>query len=364
MVKEYNLNIKIIGGFGMKKLIAIILPLILIMTGCSEIKGKEASIAESREVKKFYNYLEKTNTTGFVVMKDNKIVMEEYWNGGEDESGNIASAGKSICSVLVGIAMDKGYFKIDDKVSKYLGNGFSDMPKEMEDQITIENLLSMTSGLNDSLKMVSESGKGWEYSDCWNLLFNILEITTKKDINSFAKEELLDKIGMKDSYYKSSKTQLYLFRGKNKPTYKNWDPYQIYCSTRDMATFGQLILQKGSWNGEQIVSKEYLEKALKPSSNFNPAYGYLFWLNEMDNGLAPGSNKKLEKNIIPNAPKDLVAALGFGDKKIYIIPSMNMVIARSGKASTDKKYAFTSYDIELWEQLNILIQSVSKILNK
>jgi len=67
---------------------------------------------------------------------------------------------------------------------------------------------------------------------------------------------------MSNSYYKSSKTQLYLFRGKNKPSYKEWNPYQIYCSTRDMATFGQLILQQGNWKGEQIVSKEYLQKAL------------------------------------------------------------------------------------------------------
>ncbi|WP_139205652.1 hypothetical protein [Clostridium homopropionicum] len=48
---------------------------------------------------------------------------------------------------------------------------------------------------------------------------------------------------------------------------------------------------RASWNGEQIVIKEYLEKALKLCNDLNPAYGYLFWLNELDNGLAPGSIK-------------------------------------------------------------------------
>lgn len=334
----------------------MILSVVLLLTGCSGIKEYKSSISGGTKEQNFYDYLKKTNTTGFVILKDHEVMMEQYWNGGAKESGNIASAGKSICSILVGISIDKGYFKLEDKVTAYLGNGFSDMPKDMEDNITIENLLSMTSGLDDSLHRVFEPGKSWAYSDSWNLLFNIMEKTTKKDINVYAKEVLLDKIGMNHSYYKSSKLQLYIFRQKNKPSYKDWRPYQLYSSTRDMAAFGQLVLQQGSWNGERIISKEYLEKALKPSSPYNPAYGYLFWLNGMENGLTPGNNQILEKNIIPNAPKDLVAALGFGDKKIYIIPSMNMVIARSGGAATDKKYAFTTFDNELWEQLNLWLK--------
>jgi len=332
----------------------------LLSCGCRSISADSSETSENPAVQKFLEYLDSTNTTGFIIQKDNQIILEKYWGTGKSKAGNIASAGKSICSVLVGIAVDQGYLKLEDSISAYIGNGFSDMSAAAEDTITVGSLLSMTSGLDDLLKMSFEPNAGWAYSDAWNLLFNVLEAATKKDINSYAKAVLFDKIGMKDSYYKASKIQLFIFRGKNKPAYKDWRPYQVYCTTQDMIKFGQLILQQGGWDGEQIVSKDYLEKALQPSSSYNPAYGYLFWLNESTNGLGPMGDAPLNTTIIPSAPQDLVAALGYGDKKIYIIPSMNMVIARSGGAATDQQYAFTTFDNELWAQLNLLFESLFK----
>lgn len=345
----------------MKKVIlsAYILSAAFLFVGCGGSGVPETVSPENPAVQKFVDYLSTTDTTGFIIQKDGEILLEKYWKNGESKAANIASAGKSVCSVLVGIAVDKGYLKLDDKISEYIGNGFSDMSTEQEDKITVESLLTMTSGLDDTLHESFEPNSGWQYSDAWNLLFGVLKQATGQDIESFANKVLLDKLGMDDSYYKSSELQLYIVRGRNKPEYKDWDPYQIYCTPRDMLKFGQFILQKGSWDGEQLVSSQYLEKALQPSSDYNPAYGYLFWLNGHVGGLSPSGGDPLETIIIPNAPEDLVAALGYGDKKIYVIPSKNMVIVRSGGAATDKKFAYTTFDNELWQQLNTLFDEMS-----
>lgn len=345
----------------MKKAIlyAFVLSAILLFGGCGSTDAAQSDNTENPAEQKFLDYLDNTNTTGFIIQKDGEIVLEKYWRNGESKSANIASAGKSICSVLVGIAIDQGYLKLEYKISDYIGNGFSYMSTELEDTITVESLLTMTSGLDDTLHESYVPNSSWEYSDAWNLLFSVLKEATGQDINSYAKLVLLDKLGMDDSYYKSSEFQLFIARGRNKPDYKDWDPYQIYCTPRDMLTFGQFILQQGSWDGEQLVSKQYLEKALQPSSTYNPAYGYLFWLNGYVGGLSPSGGDPLEADIIPNAPEDLVAALGYADKKIYIIPSKNMVIVRSGGAATDKEFAYTTFDNELWKQLNILFEAMS-----
>jgi len=344
----------------MKKIIlsVYLLSAILLFGGCGSSDTAQSDNPENPAVQEFIDYLGTTNTTGFIIQKDGEILFEKYWRNG-DKAANIASAGKSVCSVLVGIAVDKGYLKLDDKISDYLGNGFSDMSTELENTITVESLLTMTSGLDDTLHESYVPNSGWQYSDAWNLLFNVLEEATGQDIESYADQVLLSKLGMDDSYYKSSKFQLFIARGRNKPDYKGWAPYQIYCTPRDMLAFGQFILQQGNWEGEQLVSKAYLEKALQPSSSYNPAYGYLFWLNGYEGGLPPNGGDPIETVIIPNAPDDLIAALGYADKKIYIIPSKNMVIVRSGGAATDKEFAYTTFDNELWEKLNILFGEMS-----
>jgi CubicO group peptidase (beta-lactamase class C family) len=270
-------------------------------------------------------------------------------------SANIASAGKSISSVVFGIAIDQGYFSVNDSIAQYITEEIGDISKEELGNIKIQNLLTMSSGLDNLLNQSYEVGQGWEYSDAWNLLFTILEKTTGQTANEFAKENLFHKIGMNNTEYRSSMVELRLLR-KGKPSFTHWNPQQIFCSTTDLVRFGEMILANGNWNGEQIISRDYLLKALTPYST-NPAYGYLFWLNENSGGIAAGTGKIVETNIIPNAPKDTIAALGMGDKKLCIVPSLRMVVARHGNAAYGQHFAFTQYDNELWSYLNRYIES-------
>lgn len=349
----------------MKKMILVFVSLCIIISGCTRYQdsSSDKSVEEETTIntsstldafKDLYVYLRKNRTTGFVVMKDSEILIEKYWGKSGGMPDNIYSAGKSMCSVLVGIAIDQGYFTLEDRVADIIGSGFAEGNQAVESQITIKHLLNMTSGLSDLLVVENEPGQVWAYSDSWNLLFNVLETSTGQPIQTFAEEVLFDKIGMTEAYYASSKKELRFIR-RGQPQYENWQPYQVYCTPKDMANFGQLILQNGLWNGEQIVSQTYLIAATNQTTPLNPAYGYLFWLNASSGGLVPGEVAPLMTNIIPNAPKDLIAALGAGDKKIYMVPSQGLVIIRHGGAAKEGDYAVTGFDNELWTYLNVAL---------
>ena len=99
----------------------------------------------------FYDYLEQTNSKAFIVLKDGKIVMEKYFGTFKQDSlWYWASAGKTVTSTLIGIAQAEGKLSIQDKSSKYLGNGWTSLSTAQEDKITIRHQLTMTSGLDDS----------------------------------------------------------------------------------------------------------------------------------------------------------------------------------------------------------------------
>ena len=96
-----------------------------------------------------YSYLQQTGASGFMVLKDGKIVLEKYFGTFTVDSAHYwASAGKSLTSMLVGITQQKGYININNPVSGYLGNGWSAAPVAKESVIKLRHLLTMTSGFN------------------------------------------------------------------------------------------------------------------------------------------------------------------------------------------------------------------------
>lgn len=122
-----------------------------------------------------------------------------------------------------------------------------------------------------------------------------------------------------------------------------------------MARFGHLVLNKGVWDGDSILKdQEFYEEMINSSQNLNPAYGLLWWLNGKDKFILPGTAISFSGSLVPNAPEDMFAAMGKDDQRIYIIPSMNMVIVRQGEASGISLFAKSTFDDELWSYLNQL----------
>ncbi|NNK72776.1 MAG: serine hydrolase, partial [Flavobacteriaceae bacterium] len=107
------------------------------------------------------------------------------------------------------------------------------------------------------------------------------------------------------------------------------------------------------WDGESILSDSgYLNNMQSSSQNLNEAYGYLWWLNGKNSYRLPGTTNFFTGKLIPNAPDDLFAGLGFSDQKLYIIPSLDMVVVRLGNAADTSEAGPSGFDNTLWEKLN------------
>ncbi|MBX2930738.1 MAG: serine hydrolase [Chitinophagaceae bacterium] len=293
-------------------------------------------------------FLSQKNTKSFMILVNGRIVMEEYFNGhNASAQWEWNSAGKTLISVTTGIAQQENLLNINNKVSDYVGIGWTNMLAEKEDLIKVKNLLSMTSGIDDTkqliiqpnLTYVADAGTRWAYSNVFQKLTNVVANTSSTPFEAYFNNKLKNKIGMEGFW--------------------NFGAiYTIYHSnTRSMARFGLLALNKGNWKNEQIINEAYFATSTNSSQNINPSYGYLWWLNGKIKYMIPGSQIVFSGTLVPNAPTDMFAAMGANDQRIYIIPSKKMVIVRMGEASNpaNPSFAVSGFDSDLWEKINAVI---------
>ena len=88
-----------------------------------------------------------------------------------------------------------------------------------------------------------------------------------------------------------------------------------------------------------------------PSQTLNRCYGYLWWLNGQSSYRLPGSQLNFPGSLIPSAPADMIAALGKNDQKIYVVPSLGLVVVRQGNSAGASRLAASSFDAELWTKI-------------
>jgi CubicO group peptidase (beta-lactamase class C family) len=239
---------------------------------------------------------------------------------------------KTITAILLGIAIDEGKIgSVNDKVYKYLPH-FS---QGMDTMLTIEHLLTMTSGLNwterftdfnsdvamafysdtlegllETIHVVREPGKYWKYQ-CGNtlLLGMIISEATGMPLAQYAEEKLWKPLG---AHHYALWT-----RDSNGIT-KAFCCY--YATTRDFALLGRLMLNKGKWNGKQIIPEDYFRKMITPvgdaqfgKRNYVDFYGYQTWLYPRDK----------QEHIYYFA--------GMYGQYIIIFPERNAVMVRNGR---------------------------------
>jgi CubicO group peptidase (beta-lactamase class C family) len=279
---------------------------------------------------------EDLKTTAFLVMKDGRLLYEEYWGKYNDTSlSNIFSASKSIISLLIGIAIDKDYIGSTlDAISMYI----PELGKEY-DHITIEHLLTMSSGLDwdESYKSLfsttteayygtdlvglilkqkpaAPAGREFYYSSGTTALLGlILKNATNMTISEFASKYLWTPIGAEHD----AKWSLDKKDGMEKSY------CCFYSNARDLARIGQLILQDGLWNGKRVISKEYLDKVFTPADYLTDKdgykvnyYGYQWWL-------------------LKYKYYNIKYARGIGGQYIIVVPELNMVVVRLGEKRDD-----------------------------
>ena len=282
------------------------------------------------------------SSTGVVILHRGRILAERHWtledpspahtNGSYPRTPNghavedVASVQKSVVAVLVGIARARGLLDLDDPVAAY-EPGWTAASVEEESAVTIRHLMAMTTGLTPQLAFEAAPGTTWRYNTpAYHHLLRIVAGTAAMEPSAVTRDWLTGPLGMADS------------RWEPRPWAQAAIGTGFATTARDLARFGLLILAGGAWRGETIVEDtEYLAEMLRPSQTLNPSYGLLWWVNGQASTLSwalPPAQRA--GPLVPSAPPDLVAAQGARDRKLYVVPSMDLVVARLGdNGSTD-----------------------------
>lgn len=300
-------------------------------------------------VQPLLDYLQLKNSKSFIILVNGRIVMENYFNGHSATSPWYwASAGKTLTSTVIGIAEQEGLININNKVSDYIGTGWTSAPLAKENLITSKNLLSMNSGLNDAigdavfpanLQYVADAGTRWAYHNVFVKLQDVVAQASGQSWANYFNTKLRDKLGMTGGAWITSA-----------------DNIVYWSTTRSMARFGLMTLNKGNWNGTQVVNQTFFNAATSTSQDINLAYGYMWWLNGKTTYKLPQTQVTFQGSIIPTAPNDMFMALGKNDQKIYVIPSKKMVVIRMGEAADSSNLALSDFDEILWTKINALYQ--------
>ncbi|MGA9574918.1 MAG: serine hydrolase, partial [Lysobacterales bacterium] len=330
-------------------LIALLLAAALSASGQDEPATKTWNIEALEHA---FEYASEQKSSALVIVQDGKVVAERYWTptsaarppytlmlGEPTDNGepveDVASLQKSVVSILVGIAMDRGLIEIDAPVSKYLGAGWSKATSAQESGILVRHLLSMTSGLTTRQEFMANAGTLWQYNtNVYSRLVDVLEKATGKGITGLTKDWLTDPLGLTDTAWR-----------KRPWVTPQMDANELglYTTARDLAKIGQLVLAGGKWDGTTVVSGDFVKAMTSPSQTLNPAYGYLWWLNGKP--LHKDPNDTGNKVLIPAAPSDLYAGLGFLGRKVYVVPILATIVVRLGDAPAE------DFDQQLWLRL-------------
>ena len=252
---------------------------------------------------------------------------------------DVASIQKSLISILIGIAQQKGFLDINQSITSHIGQ-WTKLTKEKEDLITIQNLLTMTSGLDVDFNYSSEPGSEWLYNTrVYSRLINVLEQATGLQINVLSSEWLFKPLQMTDTFWKERKKGPLGFQ-------KDSSKYGLITTGEDLLKFGEFILNGGEIGDNHIISDiDFFDDSFTKSQNLNEAYGYLWWLNNSKTHMTWNKDRS-SGQLFSNAPEDTILALGAGSRILAIIPSKEIVLVRLGSFPNN-----SNFNNSLWKYI-------------
>jgi CubicO group peptidase (beta-lactamase class C family) len=261
-----------------------------------------------------------------IVIRNGYIVAE--W-GDTDREDMTFSVTKSYLSTVAGLAWDDGLIdSLSVPIGAYVTDGTFGSPHNAT--ITWHNLLQQTSEWEGTLwgkpdmadrregvdRELHDPGTFWEYNDVRvNLMAYSLLHVFRRPLPEVLKERIMDRIGASDDWrwhgYETSWTEIDGRRVQSVSGGGHWGG-GFFIDTRDHARFGLLALRAGEWNGEQLVSEEWFDRATTPT-DIKPDYGYMWWLNT-------------GRELFPAAPESAFFALGAGSTNVIYVDRENDLV--------------------------------------
>jgi CubicO group peptidase (beta-lactamase class C family) len=303
------------------------------------------------------------NIHAILVVRQGKLVFEQYFTGDDEHGGrplgqvtydrtmlhDLRSVSKTVTSLLVGITLaQKKLASLDQPIFDFFP-AYADLRTPDKARITLRHLLTMSTGLewdetrtpytdpnNSAIRMrrsddpyryvlsepvVTPPGAKYNYSSgSTELLGAILHKATGQRLDELARTVLFEPLGITDFEWR---------------TLLNGEPIAaagLRLKPRDVAKIGQLVLAHGLWNGRQIVPRDYLDEATTPQIQGAGAYfyGYQMWVG---------------RSLVHKREIDWAAGLGLGGQRVYVIPSLDLVVALTAGLYTSPLQGTLTSDI-------------------
>jgi CubicO group peptidase (beta-lactamase class C family) len=187
------------------------------------------------------------------------------------------------------------------------------------------------------LRYLALAGTRWAYHNGpYTLLDGVISGATGQTLNQFTNQRLKQPTGMDGLFIPSGFNNVY------------------YSTARSMARFGWLIYNRGWWNGQAVLNDSvYFNQMVNTSQPHNLSYGYLWWLNGKASYKLPGSQINIPGFMNPDAPADMIAAMGKNGQFINVVPSQGMVWIRMGDAPDNSPVPFLLQN-KIWQYINQL----------
>lgn len=261
-----------------------------------------------------------------LVARQGQLVYERYYNGySADTPHDLRSVTKSITALLTGMAVDDGaILNIDQPMMRYLGEAYPQVDDKAD--ISLRHLLTMSSGLDCddrdrqsrgqedriyrqrdwvgyflALDAVAPPGQHSAYCTGGVIaLGRVLTEATGQPVDRYAQQRLFAPLGIRNLRWARFDGDTQVDSGGH-----------LLLTPRALIKIGQLILQQGQWQGEQLISPAWISAATTPQVQVDGTpYGYLWWLHEVDYGLQPVR---------------VIAARGNGGQTLFIAPQFDLV---------------------------------------
>lgn len=309
-------------------------------------ESPRAADLDADALARFVRAAEDAGSTCLLVLRDGAVVAEHYWrDAGPDDSREVFSVTKSVVSTLVGIAQAEGLLDIDDRASRYIPAWRGTASAA----VTIRDLLSNDSGRHWELRddyvgligarnrtrhaigvgQDAPPGTVWAYNNtAIQTLDAVLVAATGQTTADYAQQVLFEPLGMAHTRMTRDAS------GRSTTAYAG-----LRSTCGDLGRFGQTVLDGGELDGVRVVPRAWVQAATGESSQgLNAGYGFLWWLNRSGELRGPvdavdGTGQPVERRsgqLVPGAPEDLFAALGFGGQVVMVDPTHRIVVVRLG----------------------------------
>jgi CubicO group peptidase (beta-lactamase class C family) len=306
-------------------------------------EGLKTALDNAKELPNFYSLL---------VIRNNKIAVEEYYNGKDaNDLFHLRSITKNISSALVGISLEEGLI---ESVDSSLINYYPELITGEKEAITIRNMLNMSSGLDWveddeivavlnnlvqdpipytlSKELVEIPGSTFNYNSLSpHVVTNIISENSGKALRQYAIDKLLGPLGISQ------------FVWPQDPNGEEWGGLGMQLKARDLAKFGQLYLNGGSWEGNQIVPESWVtESSQSQIQTFSETSGYSYqWYTST------------------NLDVPIYFGQGFGGQSLILVPNKNLMILAFQKFDVGFPQAEDQWNDFITEVFTPIYQSVN-----